>query len=160
MFCSDRCVSSKVQAPCAPNRGRELHQSAGPDDRPEPPRRDRRNKRTGLVCKSPIAAINLSPGAFPTMIVDANVPSDSGLPFGTKKYWPALMSATVAGTSVTILTFAGMVSLFSPYVYLIVRTSASLSKTEPSVYLRIFFSLPITVLAVTLGSCLGSSGKT
>jgi hypothetical protein len=44
-----RCGSSKVKALCAPNRGQEHHRSAGPNDRAEPPRRDQRNKRTGLV---------------------------------------------------------------------------------------------------------------
>ena len=64
------------------------------------------------------------------MIVDANLSKDDGLPFGTKQYWPALMSA---GTSMTILTFAGIAIVFSPSVYLIVRTWSLLSKTDPSV---------------------------
>lgn len=67
---------------------------------------------------------------LPTMMVDANVPRDDGLPFGTKQYWPALMSV---GTSMTILTFAGIAIVFSPSVYLIVRTWSLLSKTDPSV---------------------------
>ena len=71
--------------------------------------------------------------SLPTMIVDANVPREVGLPFGTKKYWPALMSAMVAETSMTTLTFAGMAIFFSPSGCLIVRTWFSFSKTSPSV---------------------------
>ena len=39
--------------------------------------------------------------------------------FGTKNFWPALMSATVAGANITTSVLGGTMTFFSPSLYFI-----------------------------------------
>src|SRR5205823_6053929 len=57
------------------------------------------------------------------------LPSSSFFAFGTKNFWPALISATVAGANMTTAVLGGTTTFFSPSLYFITRSWPSLLTT-------------------------------